>query len=249
MSYPPAGPYQPQPAPGYGMPPAAPRKTSSTKIVLSIVAGVLGLCCVGGVAVAAFGGNDGVADAAADTSLAGTSAAGTSPAAGKAAAARTATTKAPAAQETTAAPAAQETTVAPVKKAAPGFGDAVRDGKFEFTVSTMDCSKSQVGGSYLNKKAQGKFCQINVKVKNIGKEAQYFDGSSQKAFDRDGTEFSNDGTAEIYANEDSATFLNEINPGNSAKGKLIFDVPDSTKLTSIELHDSMFSGGVTVELR
>ncbi|GAA2528105.1 DUF4352 domain-containing protein [Winogradskya humida] len=124
----------------------------------------------------------------------------------------------------------------------------MRDGKFEFTVSKMDCSKSEVGSSFLNKKAQGKFCQITVKVENIGKEAQYFDGSSQKALDAKGTEFSNDGAAEIYANENSETFLNEINPGNSARGKLIFDVPDSAKLTKLVLHDSMFSGGVEVAL-
>jgi hypothetical protein len=85
-------------------------------------------------------------------------------------------------------------------------------------------------------------------VKNIGKEAQMFDGSSQKAMDAKGTEFSNDGAAELYANGDSATFLNEINPGNSAKGKLIFDVPKDTKLIALELHDSPFSGGVEVGL-
>jgi hypothetical protein len=52
----------------------------------------------------------------------------------------------------------------------------------------------------------------------------------------------------LYANGDSSTFLNEINPGNSAKGKLIFDVPKSAELTALELHDSPFSGGVEVGL-
>lgn len=130
----------------------------------------------------------------------------------------------------------------------PGVGDPVRDGKFEFTVTKLDCSKSKVGSEFLNETAQGKFCIISVTVKNIGKEAQIFDGSSQKAYDAGGTEFSNDTSAEIYANEGSPTFLQEINPGNQVKGKLIFDVPKSTKLTSIELHDSMFSGGVKVSL-
>ncbi|WP_344936039.1 hypothetical protein [Actinoplanes nipponensis] len=32
------------------------------------------------------------------------------------------------------------------------------------------------------------------------------------------------------------------------KGKLIFDVPKSTQLTAMELHDSMFSGGVKISL-
>ncbi|GAA3347621.1 hypothetical protein GCM10020358_63050 [Amorphoplanes nipponensis] len=87
------------------------------------------------------------------------------------------------------------------------MGDAVRDGKFEFTVTKLDCSKSKVGSEYLNDKAQGKFCIISVTVKNIGKEAQTFDGSSQKAYDAEGIEFSNDTGAEIYANEGSPTFL------------------------------------------
>ncbi|WP_244876021.1 DUF4352 domain-containing protein [Winogradskya consettensis] len=47
----------------------------------------------------------------------------------------------------------------------------------------MDCSRSEVGNLFLNKRAQGKFCQITVKVENIGKKAQDFDGSSQKALD------------------------------------------------------------------
>jgi hypothetical protein len=147
-----------------------------------------------------------------------------------------------------AAPKAVPTNPVATRDAGPGVGDPVRDGKFEFTVTKVDCSRSKVGNEYLNKKAQGKFCQISLTVKNIGDEAQTFDGSSQKAMDAKGTEFSNDGAAEMYANQDNSTFLNEINPGNQTKGKVIFDVPRSTTLTSLELHDSPFSGGVTVAL-
>ncbi len=43
-------------------------------------------------------------------------------------------------------------------------------------------------------------------------------------------------------------FLNEINPGNTVKGMLVFDMPKDAKPTSIELHDSPFSGGVTLRL-
>ncbi|MCA2217871.1 DUF4352 domain-containing protein [Wangella sp. NEAU-J3] len=82
----------------------------------------------------------------------------------------------------------------------------------------------------------------------MGDEAQMFDGSAQKTFDSSGTEYSNDTAAEIYANEDSTTFLNEINPGNQVRGRIIFDVPKSTKLTAVELHDSPFSNGVRVAL-
>ncbi|MFI7543072.1 DUF4352 domain-containing protein [Actinoplanes sp. NPDC049599] len=233
MSYDPNQPYQPPVAPGYGPPPGHPMagpppvaKKGNAKLIIGIVGGLLGLCCVGGTIAAVASGDD-KPDVTVDevaAPLAEQDAAGTKPAPAK------------------------KTTAAPAPKAGPGLGDPVRDGKFEFVVSKVDCSKTKVGSTYLNKKAQGKFCQVSVKVKNIGKEAQYFDGSSQKAMDAKGTEFSNDGTAELYANEDNATFLNEINPGNSAKGRLIFDVPKSVKLTAVELHDSPFSGGVEVSL-
>ena len=136
------------------------------------------------------------------------------------------------------------------KNAAAGqMNKPARDGKFEFTVKSMDCSKARLGDAVLGETAQGTYCQVKVTVKNIGDEAQLFDGSSQKAYDAKGTQFSNDGAAEITANKGAATFLNEINPGNQVTGTLVFDVPKGTKLTAIELHDSMFSAGVKVPLK
>ena len=44
-------------------------------------------------------------------------------------------------------------------------------------------------------------------------------------------------------------FLNQINPGNTVKGVLVYDMPKGAVPASIELHDSMFSGGATVSLR
>ena len=76
-----------------------------------------------------------------------------------------------------------------------------------------------------------------------------FSGSNQKAYDAEGTEFSNDTGAELYANEGSPTFLENVNPGNQVREALTPSMrPTSTKLSSIELHDSMFSSGVKVSL-
>jgi hypothetical protein len=44
-------------------------------------------------------------------------------------------------------------------------------------------------------------------------------------------------------------FLNEINPGNTVHGKIAFDMPNGVNAMKAELHDSMFSGGVTVNLK
>lgn len=135
------------------------------------------------------------------------------------------------------------------KDETPGLKVAVRDGKFEFTVTGVKCGVAKIGSDILGQKAQGQFCLVDVQVKNIGKEAQTFADSVQKAFDAKKVEYSADSGAAIYANEDSQVFFTEINPGNTVKGKLVFDVPKGTQLTTLELHDSMFSGGVKVALR
>lgn len=128
------------------------------------------------------------------------------------------------------------------------IGQPARDGKFEFTVKSAKCGVAKIGTDMLGQKAQGQFCLITVNIKNIGKEAQMFSDSSQKAYSADGTEYSADTGAAIYANKNAETFLNEINPGNQVSGVLVFDIPAKVKLAKLELHDSPFSGGVTVAL-
>ncbi|MFI5929588.1 DUF4352 domain-containing protein [Micromonospora sp. NPDC051543] len=128
------------------------------------------------------------------------------------------------------------------------IGQPARDGKFEFTVKSSKCGVAKIGSDVLGAKAQGQFCLVMVNVKNIGKEAQMFDGSSQKAYAADGTEYSADTGAAIYANKNAETFLNDVNPGNQVTGVVVFDIPKNVKLTKLELHDSPFSGGVDVTL-
>jgi hypothetical protein len=43
-------------------------------------------------------------------------------------------------------------------------------------------------------------------------------------------------------------FLQEINPGNSVSGIVVFDVLTGQTPDHLELHDSLFSGGVTVNV-
>jgi hypothetical protein len=127
-------------------------------------------------------------------------------------------------------------------------GEAARDGKFEFTVASIKCGVAEVGTSGIGKTAQGQFCLVSVTVKNIGTKPQTFDSSSQKAKGANGASYSSDGTAELYANSNAQTFLNEINPGNQAVGVMVFDIPKDATIASLELHDSPFSGGVTVDV-
>src|SRR5690349_19313126 len=63
----------------------------------------------------------------------------------------------------------------------PGLNDPVRDGKFEFTATRVKCGATKVGSGLVSEKAQGQYCLITLRVKNIGKEAQAFADSAQKA--------------------------------------------------------------------
>lgn len=134
----------------------------------------------------------------------------------------------------------------PEKPQAPGLGDVVKDGKFAFKVTKVEKGLSQVGEGFTVSKAQGQYVLIHLTVKNIGDEAQMFTDSAQKLIDTKGRQFDADSGAAALGLDGSNAFLNNINPGNSVKGILLFDVPKNITLKAVELHDSVFSGGVTV---
>lgn len=126
-----------------------------------------------------------------------------------------------------------------------GVGDKVRDGKFEFTVQGT-ATKTTVGPKFLEEDAQGKFLLVKVKVENIGDEAQYLSGTDQYLYDKAGKKYSaDDGVMSVM---EGNPFLEQINPGNTVQGTIPFDIPTSVKPVKMELHDSMFSGGVEVTL-
>ncbi|NVI92872.1 DUF4352 domain-containing protein [Actinomadura sp. BRA 177] len=129
-----------------------------------------------------------------------------------------------------------------------GIGRAYKDGKFAFTVTKVKKGVKKVGNEYFGDTAQGQFVIISVTVKNIGDEARTFTNGNQTLIDTKGREFDADPEASLWTDKESKSFLQQINPGNSVKGRLIYDVPRGTKLKAIELHDSMWSGGVTVPL-
>ncbi len=129
-----------------------------------------------------------------------------------------------------------------------GLNQAVQDGKFEFTVTGVDCSKNTLGADPISTQATGVFCLVNVSVANIGDEAQTLDSTSQYGYDAAGKKFSTDTEAAFYLENGGDTLFEQLNPGTSVDGVLVFDVPAETQLTKLELHDSPFSGGVTVNL-
>jgi hypothetical protein len=123
-----------------------------------------------------------------------------------------------------------------------GIGDSVEAGDWEFKATKFKCGETTVGNQYLNKKAQGQFCFLNITATNNGNDEGTIDNSSQKLRDADGKEYSSDSEASIYEDSDSNLFLEGVNPGNTAKGLLIFDVPKKAKPTEAVLSGGFFGG-------
>jgi hypothetical protein len=132
------------------------------------------------------------------------------------------------------------------------IGTPVRDGKFQFTVTSVSHAKS-VGDTAdgLGDTAQGEYTILHVTVTNISGQPQTLDDSSQYVYDADGRKYDVSTSADIDLNGASGSnsvFFNTINPGNSVRGELAFDMPAGATAVKAELHDSAFSGGITVNL-
>ena len=119
----------------------------------------------------------------------------------------------------------------------------MRDGKFEFQVLAVTSAKT-VGDGYLTATAQGIFVIFTVSVRNIGDEPRNYYGQNQKLIDMLGREYEVTSDADLYVN--SYGLVDNINPGNAIEVKVPFDVPPDTKMSMLELHDSMFSVGARV---
>jgi hypothetical protein len=129
-------------------------------------------------------------------------------------------------------------------------GSAVRDGKFEFQVTNTTVAKTvsdPTGNPYMTATAQGEFIVVTLSVRNVGDQPANYFGQNQKLIDTAGRQYGISSDAEMYMNS-SNNMMGDINPGNGMQVKVAFDVPFGTMPAKLELHDSMFSGGVTVAL-
>lgn len=230
---PPPGQYPSAPIGQYPPPPVAKKRPAWLVPSLIGVGVFVVLCCGGSVVIGLSSDDKQKDDVSASQEVPAGNPATSAPS--TAAPAPTRSSVAPAPAKTTAAP-------APAKPKTFGIGDKVRGGDFEFTVNSVKCGISQVGDSYLNHKAQGAFCRAGVTAKNVTKSAKLFhaDGTIT-AQDGSGREYDVDGEAAIYGNDDAKGFLDEINPGNSVKANVYFDVPKGTKLKTITFDAGLFT--------
>ena len=167
------------------------------------------------------------------------------------AAGTTATIVGNALRQSPSAPPASSSRVDPVPADAavePGLNEAVRDGKFEFVVTSMSCDHQSIVNGWLRAEPQGRFCVIELTVANIGSEAQRFADGNQKAYGPEGHLYAADTGAGVVANGNGEAIWNVVNPGNSITAKVVYDLPPGATITVLELHDSGLSRGVKVRV-
>ncbi|TXR55494.1 DUF4190 domain-containing protein [Quadrisphaera setariae] len=160
---------------------------------------------------------------------------------------------APSAAPSTSAPEPAPTSSAPAPEppapAAPaaGIGIPAVSGDLTFTVTSFKCGISRVGSRTFGADAQGQFCQADLSVLNNGQRANYFTSSQATLLNGSGQEFSASSDS-IYLDSGAGLF-DQINPGNTLSGSLLFDVPKGADLSGLELRDGLFDKPVTVPVR
>ncbi len=199
---------------------APPRRRGGLTALL-IVAGVLAACCAGGATFALL------------TSAAIRDAVGLGPAA-------------PAEPSNPAPTTHPPTAPAPTTPVVAGLNTPARDGKFQFVVTSVDCGRKSVGAGPVSRKAQGQYCLVGLSVQNVGESGQLLLDGAQIGISADGNEYTPDTAAGLIANANASTWINMIDPGKTVTGTIVYDIPKGGELVRLELHDSPFSGGVTV---
>jgi hypothetical protein len=133
--------------------------------------------------------------------------------------------------------------------AAFGLGDAVATGDWEITVSDVQTGVSQVGDEFLGSTAQGQYILVDIAVKNTGSSPSYFFEDDVKLLDDAGNTYATDSEASLYTRESGDVFLlEEINPGNTASGVLVFDVPADASPNVLEFQGGIFDTPAQVAL-
>ena len=122
------------------------------------------------------------------------------------------------------------------------IGDAVTANDLSFTVTDISKAKS-LGNSYSKKESQGTFNVITLNIKNTGKETATIDSSMMKITDSQGRKFdrSIEGqTAKGLSQGKVDLFLQQVQPGLSVTGEIVFDLPDDATDLKLLVKGSMF---------
>lgn len=104
------------------------------------------------------------------------------------------------------------------------IGETVTVGKVDYLISSVEVAKS-IGDEYLKSEANDTYLIIDISITNHESEALTVSNSFFKLLNN-GNEYSTDDSGAIYLG-DSSIIYQEVNPGVTLQGKIIFDVPEA----------------------
>jgi len=134
----------------------------------------------------------------------------------------------------------------------PGIGQPARDGALTFVVTRFDCGAEEVGQGGRKKTALGRYCLLEFKATNSGRQPTSLVASLQQLLDSERRHFAPDVVAttiyqQVEAPGSVLTPFQQMNPGAEVVTALVFDVPDGVIPELAELHAGT-GLGVTVRL-
>jgi hypothetical protein len=136
----------------------------------------------------------------------------------------------------------------PARSPTPKPSPVTADGKLRFTVAGFSCGTAELGDWPVTKKPQGQFCLVVLRIDNTGDGTGRVWIGSQHLRDADGKEYSPDELSWIYYDK-TRPLLDEIGPGKSVTGTLVFDVPAGVRFTELRVKDGLLSDGSSIKLR
>ncbi len=135
-------------------------------------------------------------------------------------------------------------------KAIAKVGETVQDGDIAFTATDVTAATT-LGSQYTKKTAQGMFYVVSLKIENKGKETKTIDSSMITLTDSQGRTFdrSIDGqTAKGMARGKVDLFLQQVQPGLSVNGDIVFDIPKDAAGLKLLVKGGYFGKGQAIDL-
>jgi hypothetical protein len=129
------------------------------------------------------------------------------------------------------------------------IGQIAKDGDFAFVVKSVSCgpaANAVVSNNGETVPATAQECLVTMTITDDTGTSQTYFAGNQYAYDPAGRRFSADATAaeSLIAVDDDT----HLDPGATITAILPFQIPARDRIVRLELHDSAFSGGVTVDV-
>ena len=123
------------------------------------------------------------------------------------------------------------------------MGQAVTVGKFEYVVNSTTSTK-ELGTAPFNQTTNDEYLVVNLSIKNKDSESRIMDASMFEIIDTAGNVYEPDGGAVVYL--DASFFLEDVNPGLTRTGDIVFEIPDGLSGLSLRVRSGVgFAAGTS----